>query len=118
MKSCYLFLLVLVLSVAVHGQATCNYEIQYREKTSRLHSIFNFSCTRRSCVCVKNVNTHEIYPGHEGVTRLFSSSDCTGNYQTIKEGITNGEWACQILQEAVLQIFNNSPCIGTLAEDL
>ncbi|CAO3648582.1 unnamed protein product [Cunninghamella echinulata] len=100
MKNCALFLFF--FSLVAYVQA-CYYEVNYVTSAGRTHYIANYSCSRY-CVCVKNVNTHDIYPGVAGVTRLFSSTDCTGNYQTISSMITNGEWVYQIPQVAVLHL--------------
>ncbi|KAI9307063.1 hypothetical protein BJ944DRAFT_238194 [Cunninghamella echinulata] len=92
MKNYTLFLFVLGLIAYVQA---CYYEVNYVTSAGRTHYIANYSCSRY-CVCVKNVNTYQIYSGVSGVTRLFSSTDCTGNYQTINGNIKNGEWVNSI----------------------
>jgi hypothetical protein len=73
----------------------CYSELNYREKSGRMHYIANYGCDRL-CSCVKNVNTHNIYKSNSVSTKAFSSSDCTGNYDEIEDEITNGEWVNSI----------------------
>lgn len=88
MKKCYL--VFALLSLIAYAQA-CYSEFNYRTSAGTMHYISNYSCNR-VCHCVKNVNTHKVYPWHEGVTKLFSTTDCTGNYQTITGMVENAEW--------------------------
>ncbi|KAI9307060.1 hypothetical protein BJ944DRAFT_247688 [Cunninghamella echinulata] len=89
MKGCTL--LLLVLSLIAYAQA-CYYEFNYRTKSGQMHYIANYSC-KRVCHCLKNVNTHKVYPGTSaGVFKLFSTTDCTGNYQTMTKMVDNAEW--------------------------
>ncbi|KAG0323696.1 hypothetical protein BGZ99_002573 [Dissophora globulifera] len=48
----------------------------------------------RGCFCVKNTQTGSITGVGGGNIKLFSTTDCTGNYQTIGSDshITNTQW--------------------------
>lgn len=48
----------------------------------------------RECLCLKNTQTATITGASAGTIRLFSSNDCTGNYQTIYDDdqIGNAYW--------------------------
>ncbi|KAF8951391.1 hypothetical protein BGZ46_003997 [Entomortierella lignicola] len=50
--------------------------------------------TNRACWCVKNTQTGSITGVNGGNIKLFSTSDCTGNYQTIGSNseASNTQW--------------------------
>lgn len=52
----------------------------------------------RVCWCLKNTQTASITGDNGGLIRAFSSSDCTGNYDTIgsNSGINNAQWVNSI----------------------
>ncbi|OAQ24798.1 hypothetical protein K457DRAFT_129505 [Linnemannia elongata AG-77] len=57
--------------------------------------VFQVPSNQRNCVCVKNVQTYRIYSDSFCNARAFSSSDCTGNFQTITSTdhpIGNAQW--------------------------
>ncbi|KAI9303001.1 hypothetical protein BJ944DRAFT_269073 [Cunninghamella echinulata] len=94
MKNC---IILLTLCFVTYAHA-CLYTVRFITKTGGEYVIANDIC-RRSCVCVKNVNTHKIYASTDSpVTRVFRTSNCSGAYQTIKPGttVTNMEWAGSI----------------------
>ncbi|KAG0283989.1 hypothetical protein BGZ96_011641 [Linnemannia gamsii] len=49
----------------------------------------------RSCICVKNVQSAKIRNVNVGDAKLFSTIDCTGNYDTVAKGATqaNTQWS-------------------------
>ncbi|KAJ2963015.1 hypothetical protein NQZ79_g1933 [Umbelopsis isabellina] len=77
------------------GALACYSDVYYRTKAGVEHYIANYGCSR-ICVCVRNVNTHTIYSMESASTKVFSSSDCTGNYDVIKSSLSNGEWVNSI----------------------
>ncbi|KAI8059142.1 hypothetical protein BC940DRAFT_314338 [Gongronella butleri] len=50
--------------------------------------------SKRKCVCVKNFKTAVVENDSGGVVRMFSTSDCTGNYATLgyKQDQINAYW--------------------------
>ncbi|KAF9273044.1 hypothetical protein BGZ68_001876 [Mortierella alpina] len=48
----------------------------------------------RKCACLKNTQTNKIENEDGGDVKLFSTSDCTGNYVQMKNGATqsNAQW--------------------------
>jgi len=48
----------------------------------------------RTCFCVSNIHTEVFANQNGGTLKLFSSSDCTGNYDVVPlhSEISNGEW--------------------------
>ncbi|KAG0371093.1 hypothetical protein BGX24_001838 [Mortierella sp. AD032] len=50
--------------------------------------------TQRRCVCLKNTQTARILNYLGGDVKLFSKSDCTGNYATLAEDDSqyNAQW--------------------------
>ncbi|KAF9948207.1 hypothetical protein BGZ72_009852 [Mortierella alpina] len=50
--------------------------------------------TKRACVCLKNTQTARImnYSGGDSVVKVFSSTDCTGNFATVTDNIYNAQW--------------------------
>ncbi|KAF9176653.1 hypothetical protein BGZ51_009876, partial [Haplosporangium sp. Z 767] len=54
--------------------------------------------SERICYCVKNTQTGLVRTYKNNNARLFSSSDCTGNYQALKDYavIENAQWVNSI----------------------
>ncbi|KAF9189310.1 hypothetical protein BGZ51_009704 [Haplosporangium sp. Z 767] len=54
--------------------------------------------TERWCYCLKNTQTATIKGINGGDIKLFSKSDCTGNYSTLKGmgKISNAQWVNSI----------------------
>ncbi|KAF8924758.1 hypothetical protein CPC16_007337 [Podila verticillata] len=52
----------------------------------------------RQCFCVKNTQTGSIKGDNGGDIKLFSTTDCTGNFQTLgtNSGISNTQWVNSI----------------------
>ncbi|KAF9154351.1 hypothetical protein BG015_001194 [Linnemannia schmuckeri] len=48
----------------------------------------------RSCICLKNTQTAKIFNRDAADMKLFSTSDCTGNYSQLERGATrnNAQW--------------------------
>lgn len=42
-----------------------------------------FNTDGRECYCLKNTQTNYIHNWQGGIVKLFSSTDCTGNYDTL-----------------------------------
>lgn len=47
---------------------------------------------RRSCVCLKNTQTFRIMNFSHSDVKVFSSTDCTGNYDIVTTDIYNAQW--------------------------
>ncbi|KAF9966947.1 hypothetical protein BGZ70_000636, partial [Mortierella alpina] len=48
--------------------------------------------TKRYCVCLRNTQTARINNFSGSDVKLFSSSDCTGNYATVAKNAYNAQW--------------------------
>ncbi|KAF9081822.1 hypothetical protein BGX29_000748 [Mortierella sp. GBA35] len=48
--------------------------------------------TKRYCVCLKNTQTARIMNYSGSDVKVFSSTDCTGNYAAVKDDIYNAQW--------------------------
>ena len=51
-------------------------------------------CSKRICQCLSGTQTNKIENTAGGLVRVFSTTDCTGNYDTIAAGstISNAQW--------------------------
>ncbi|KAK3830132.1 MAG: hypothetical protein JOS17DRAFT_197830 [Linnemannia elongata] len=47
---------------------------------------------RRRCVCLKNTQTYRIMNFSQSDVKLFRSTDCTGNYDTVEGDIYDAQW--------------------------
>ncbi|KAG0379749.1 hypothetical protein BGX24_011861 [Mortierella sp. AD032] len=88
-------LLLLALSSTAYAGATYAWAMISNTGGSMDH-VFQVPVDQRKCFCVKNVQTATIYSDSESNTRVFSSSDCTGNFQALGEGISNAQWVNSI----------------------
>lgn len=52
------------------------------------------SCAKRICRCFEGTQTAKIVNTNGGTVKAFSTTDCTGNYDTIAAGssISNAQW--------------------------
>lgn len=52
------------------------------------------SCAKRVCYCFKGTQTNKLKNTAGGTVKAFSTTDCTGNYDTIAIGstISNAQW--------------------------
>ncbi|KAF9096609.1 hypothetical protein BGX29_008517 [Mortierella sp. GBA35] len=85
----------LVLLLALSSSAFASYYADIRNNDGS--KAFRFTVvapSSRACWCVRNTQTGSIKGVNGGNIKLFSSSDCTGNYQTIESnGIAkNTQW--------------------------
>jgi hypothetical protein len=51
-------------------------------------------CAKRVCQCLSGTQTNKIKNTSGGLVRVFSTTDCTGSYETIAAGstISNAQW--------------------------
>ncbi|KAG0286890.1 hypothetical protein BGZ97_007271 [Linnemannia gamsii] len=47
---------------------------------------------RRLCVCLTNTQTYRIMNFSQSDVKIFRSSDCTGNYDTVETDIYDAQW--------------------------
>ena len=82
---------LLVATSKVHG-----YEIIFGDATNSVP--VGLDNGFRQCLCISNTDTTYIEGVNGGLIRLFSSSDCTGNYETLGSNseITNAQWVNSI----------------------
>ncbi|KAF9216576.1 hypothetical protein BGZ59_009087 [Podila verticillata] len=80
----------LVLLMAVYSNVAFGFSwIKLTDNAGNIHEESVFP-EDRFCLCLKNTQTATISGVSAGTIRLFSSSDCTGNYQTIYEDDKTG----------------------------
>ena len=55
---------------------------------------FQESCSKRVCQCFSGTQTNKLKNTSGGTVKAFSTTDCTGNYDTIAVGstISNAQW--------------------------
>ncbi|KAF9216975.1 hypothetical protein BGZ59_007120 [Podila verticillata] len=75
--------LVLLSALCASALATAPYYIDIYNNDSSKYFHFATYDEERVCWCVKNTQTGSITGVNGGNIKLFSSTDCTGNYQTI-----------------------------------
>ncbi|KAK5797252.1 hypothetical protein F5H01DRAFT_123894 [Linnemannia elongata] len=83
--------LVLALFAAIpFAQA---YEINVWNDAGKKISLFE-DPGFRTCICLKNTQSAKIYNKDGGDVKLFSTSDCTGNFSPLVVGKTqsNAQW--------------------------
>ncbi|KAI9306184.1 hypothetical protein BJ944DRAFT_238980 [Cunninghamella echinulata] len=89
----FLFLVVSGYSIAV---SAVYYNVPYCSggACAFLTSFTN----KRICACMSGTRTEEINYDQSGVLKLFSTSDCTGNYQQVYKGqsVKNAMWVNSI----------------------
>ncbi|KFH69033.1 hypothetical protein MVEG_05835 [Podila verticillata NRRL 6337] len=61
-------------------------------------SLCEYNDNARTCFCVKNTQTLSVFVSGNGNVKLFSTTDCTGNYATVGNGKTqdNTQWVNSI----------------------
>ncbi|KAG0221611.1 hypothetical protein BGW42_007453, partial [Actinomortierella wolfii] len=77
------------------------------------HYYFSVPEGKRGCFCVKNVQTYRITTMAGNTAMVFSSTDCTGNFQSIPsgDGISKAQWVNSIsLGESDIPSFRPSGC--------
>ncbi|KAG0294843.1 hypothetical protein BGZ97_004961 [Linnemannia gamsii] len=84
----------LLLLLGLGSSAFAARSVIVRSNDGNQHFQFWLNDVDRYCYCVRDTQTGSIEGVNGGVIRLFSSSDCTGNYQTIgsDERIYNTQW--------------------------
>ncbi|KAG0025371.1 hypothetical protein BGZ81_007208 [Podila clonocystis] len=87
-----LFLILAVCSTVVLGVES-NYFLHLKNSAGKEQTLVARWGTRQ-CVCLKNTQTASIRGQSGGVIKLFSTNDCTGNYQTLGSDKTanNAQW--------------------------
>ena len=85
----------LILLLALSSSALASYFVDIKNndgsKSFRFQVVSNAD---RACWCIKNTQTGTIKGVSGGTIKLFSSNDCTGNFQTIgSDGqVSNAQW--------------------------
>ncbi|KAJ2958884.1 hypothetical protein NQZ79_g5585 [Umbelopsis isabellina] len=74
-------------------KAQYTYWVQFTDGKGNCYMPGIYDSTR-TCFCVKNIRTDQIASTNGGTLKLFSSSDCTGNYESVPlhQEISNAEW--------------------------
>jgi hypothetical protein len=87
--------LITLSSIWVAG-CSAQYYIAATSSTFPQSCFFIEAGSERQCWCTKDVKTAEIQNsgGSGGLVRLFSTDDCTGNYETMSadQTVSNAEW--------------------------
>jgi hypothetical protein len=89
--------LVFLIAFALQsGVALADYQVNIYNNNESKSNMFPLweGTPVRWCVCVRNTQTGFIEGVNGGLIKLFSSSDCTGNYDTIgsNEKVGNANW--------------------------
>ncbi|KAF9926349.1 hypothetical protein FBU30_004046, partial [Linnemannia zychae] len=88
---------LLLLGLASINFASANYAYAMISNVGGTKDhVFQIPDTQRKCYCVKNTQTYKIYTGASSNARVFSSSDCTGNYDTVTSYISGAQWVNSI----------------------
>ncbi|KAF9176420.1 hypothetical protein BGZ51_000695 [Haplosporangium sp. Z 767] len=100
MNKTYIILLLSALCAQAVLAVTClQIEDNTSLRTAKLCAATNDSGpVYRICYCVKNTQTGTIRTFKDNNARLFSSSDCTGNFRAVKDYsvIENAQWVNSI----------------------
>ncbi|KAK5797251.1 hypothetical protein F5H01DRAFT_358962 [Linnemannia elongata] len=86
-------LVVLLTLCAMMSFAQAFYKVEFWNYKGTSAILAHFD-GKRECFCVKNTQTARIYNRDGGDVKLFSTSDCTGNFVRldITETQKNTEW--------------------------
>ncbi|KAF9103751.1 hypothetical protein BGX27_010392 [Mortierella sp. AM989] len=84
--------LLLLLVLCAIGALAQTWTIEVTNNAGRKVSVD--IAGRRHCICLKNSQTAKIKNTNGGVMKLFSTSDCTGNFAELAKGSTrsNAQW--------------------------
>lgn len=82
----------LLVTVSIHT-VFADYAIELINDVNDSAYFFN-GCSKRICQCLSGTQTNKIKNTNGGLVRVFSTTDCTGNYDTIAIGstISNAQW--------------------------
>jgi len=93
-------IIALFSAVALAGTAIAGapYVVVITNKAGKQEVLGENGDNTRVCWCLKNTQTASITGSNGGLIRAFSTSDCTGNYDTIgtNSNINNAEWVNSI----------------------
>ncbi|KAF9919195.1 hypothetical protein FBU30_011130 [Linnemannia zychae] len=84
----------LLLLLALGSQALAYKCLIIKNNTGSQSYRFCVNDADRQCFCVKNTQTGSIQGDNGGDIKLFSTTDCKGNYQAIgpNQKVTNTQW--------------------------
>ncbi|KAG0031334.1 hypothetical protein BGZ82_007037 [Podila clonocystis] len=85
--------LLATIAIVVFADNLHRVELHHNTVASKKVSMYT-SLGTRTCFCTKNVQTGWIKGNNGGNIRLFSSTDCTGNYATLGSNsrVNNAQW--------------------------
>jgi len=88
---------MLILVSALCAQiALASYSVELKNNAGKTVYIFS-NDNQRTCYCLTNTQTASIRDANGGDIKVFSTSDCTGNYGTPSNGIVNNaQWVNSI----------------------
>ncbi|KAF9301501.1 hypothetical protein BGZ74_006638 [Mortierella antarctica] len=86
--------LILLSALCTSALAAAPYHVDIRNNSGSKKFRFTMYTEERSCWCVKNVQTGSITGVNGGKIKLFSTTDCSGNYQTLEGNskVSNTQW--------------------------
>ncbi|KAG0046622.1 hypothetical protein BGZ83_008229 [Gryganskiella cystojenkinii] len=89
--------LFVVCSTVVLGVQSSNAIVHLFNNAGKEFSLY-FDSSQRWCECLSNTQTARIQGENGGVIKLFSSTDCTGNYDTLGSNseVGNAQWVNSI----------------------
>ncbi|ORX52829.1 hypothetical protein DM01DRAFT_1408152 [Hesseltinella vesiculosa] len=73
------------------------YQFTVTNQAGKSVQLYN-NCNARLCACLANTQSHTICGNNGGTIKVFSTSDCSGNFATVASNgcINNAEWVNSI----------------------
>ncbi|CAO3566510.1 unnamed protein product [Mortierella alpina] len=89
-----MFKSAILLSALCAQVAFALYVVEIKNTSGSQAFTFKANDNYRYCICVRNTQTGSIEGKNGGNIKIFSSSDCTGSFQTVdpSQKVTNTQW--------------------------
>lgn len=85
-----------LILIGITAVTASYYDVPYCDKSGECRFLVNES-GKRVCSCMSGTQTDQISYDISGSLRLFSTTDCTGAYETVTSGtVHNAEWVNSI----------------------
>ncbi|KAG0023148.1 hypothetical protein BGZ81_008246 [Podila clonocystis] len=105
-----------LLLLAVYAASVSAYEVVVKNNAGWTQT-FPAHADERWCYCMKNTQTNSIKNTNGGDVKLFSTTDCTGNYSQLKPSsqMNNAQWVNSFSMGASgipSEIANHGSCLN------
>ncbi|KAF9952058.1 hypothetical protein BGZ70_000750 [Mortierella alpina] len=89
-----MFKSAILLSAFCAQIAFALYAVEIKNTSGSKAFTFKASDNYRYCICVRNTQTGSIEGKNGGNIKIFTSSDCTGSFQTVgsNQKVSNTQW--------------------------